>query len=254
MLRPAFCFYLDIMKFWLLAAVAALIGMACATRDSRDATEAPHAGPGFVDKVWTVVESPGGPGGIYVFLSDGTFIRTAKGAGPEIGKWSWDGEQLTIGESALPYQADIDSLSDSFLGLNVRVMSQSYRLRLVTAIPSMPDTTREVVFNPASASIIANGNNPTWLCHIDNERASLRMGRMTLEFTDGQWVQDCASVWDYTARMDFGGREETLNLQLSTASCVDGSNGVETPLTAVLMRGDAVLYGCAVAGKLRSSR
>ena len=219
---------------------------------SRDRSRA--ATVGFVDRVWTVVESPGGPGGLYVFLSDGTFVKAAKEAVPDVGKWSWDGKRLTVIESALPYEADVDSLTESYFHITIHFMERSFGVGLVPAGASMPDTTRAVEFDPARASISVHGDNPAWLFSIDNDRAMLRMGGKTAQFTGGEWVRDCASVWDYSAHRSHNGSEEIIEMQLSTSMCVDSTSGADYPLHAILIRDGESYYGCAVAGKLQTKR
>ena len=171
-----------------------LVACACSQERTPGPASSARANAGFVDRVWTVVESAGGPGDLYVFLSDGTFIRTSKGAVPSVGKWSWDGTRITYVESVLPYQAEIDSLTESYFRFTIHFMDQSWELGLVPATASMPDTTQTVEFDPAQASIIAMGKNPTWLFTVDNDQAMLRMSRRTIKYTNGEWVQDCASV------------------------------------------------------------
>lgn len=235
-------------------AVVALVAVSvcCSSEPAREPADL-HSTAGFVDKVWTVAESPGGAGGMYVFLSDGTFVKAAKDAVPDVGKWSWNGKRLTIIESALPYEADIDSLTASYFHMTIHLMGQTYEVGLEPAVATMPDTTRVVEFDPARASIIANGNNPAWLFTVDNDRAMLRMGRTTYNFTNGEWVRDCAAVWDYSAHAIHDGREETIEMQLSTAMCMDSTSGAEYPLHVILVRGEKSYRGCAVAGKLQSS-
>jgi uncharacterized membrane protein len=231
------------------------VALACSRQRESEPASSPPVKAGFVDRVWTVVESPGGPGDLYVFLSDGTFVKAAKEAVPTVGKWSWDGKQLTVIESALPYTADIDSLTGTYLKLTIHFMNKSYVVGLVPATPSMPDTVRTVEFNPAQASINAMGKNPAWLFAVDNDRAMLRTAKDgTLYYEDGEWVQDCAAVWDYSAHRKFAGGEETIEMQLSTETCVDSTSGAESPLTAILIRGEKSWYGCAVAGKLQTSQ
>lgn len=230
-----------------------LLACACSQKGASERDPSPAATPGFVDRVWTVVESPGGPGGNYVFLSDGTFVKSAKEAAPVVGKWSWDGKRLTVIESALPYEADVDSITESYLHITIHFMGRSFPVGLVPADASMPDTTRAVEFDPARASISVHGSNPAWLFSIDNDTATLRMDRKTIRFTGGEWVQDCASVWDYSAHRLHSGSEETIEMQLSTATCVDSTSGAEYPLHAILIRGGKSYRGCAVAGKLQTN-
>jgi len=128
-------------------------------------------------------------------------------------------------------------------------MDREYQVGLVPATATMPDTTRTVEFDPVHASIIATGHDPAWIFTVDNDRAMLRMNRTTVFYIDGEWVQDCASVWDYTAYRTYEGGRETIEMQLSTATCVDSTSGAESPLDVILMRGAESWRGCAVAGK-----
>lgn len=234
-----------------LRCVACILAMvACSRQNASTPAPAPERAAGFVDRVWSLVESPGGGGELYVFLSDGTFVRAAKEARPDIGKWSWDGKRITYTQDALPYEADIDSLTDSYFRITVHFMEQSFVLGLVPATASMPDTTRTVEFDPASSRINVWGNNPTWLFSIENDRATLRMDRKSVSFTGGEWVRDCAAVWGYTATARHDGIEETIEMELSTSNCVDSTSGATSPLTAHLVRDGKEYWGCAVAGKL----
>ena len=154
-------------------------------------------------------------------------------------------------ETALPYQADIDSLTNSYFGITIHFMEREYHVGLVPATATMPDTTHTVEFDPTQARIIASGHDPAWLFTVDNDKATLRMNRTTVVFTDGQWVRDCASVWDYSAHRTHEGGRETIELQLSTETCVDSTSGAESPLHAILMREGKSWFGCAAAGKGR---
>jgi uncharacterized membrane protein len=238
----------------LIVSAMAALAMACAQSETQEASTASTQPAGFVDQVWTVVDSPGGPGGMYVFLSDGTFVKAARDAAPDVGKWSWNGERITIMEYALPYEAAIDSLTSSYLGLTIYFMDRTHRLGLEPAVASMPDTTRTVEFDPTRASIIANGSDPVWLLTIDNDRAMLRMDRESLSFADGAWVQECAAVWGYKAYRTTDGRRDTIKFQLSTQSCVDSTSGAEYPLHMILQRDGKSYRGCALAGKLHRPR
>lgn len=238
------------MRRWLVFFAMLGVALACSRHRENEPVSAPRVKAGFVDRVWTVVESPGGPGDRYVFLSGGTFVRTAPDIESTAGKWSWDGKQLTVIEDALPYTADIDSLTDSYLKLTIHVMDKSYVVGLVPATPAMPDTARAVEFDPTHASIIVTGKNPAWLFTIDNDRAMLRMGRNSLDYERGEWMRADPAVWDYSAHRMFAGGEERIEMEITTAACVDSTSGAESPLTAVLIRGEKSWSGCAVAGKL----
>ena len=199
----------------------AILGVALAcSKHAEKISFSPKGTHGFLDRVWTVVESPGGSGDLYAFLSDGTFIRAAKEASPDVGKWSWDGKQLSLLWAANPYTADIDSLTDSYLRLTFHFMNKSFDVGLVPATASMPDTTRAVEFDPAQASIIAHGTKPTWLLHIDGDHSTLRMMGRTESYVDGEWTQQEPAYWDYSSRRTFPAGEGTLEFHLSSAMCV----------------------------------
>jgi uncharacterized membrane protein len=237
-------------RFFYAVVTLLTTGLACSREHSGAGTATTQPPTGFLDKVWTVVESPGGPSGdLYVFLSGGTLVIASKEGVPTTGKWSWDGSKLTMIESALPYEADIDSLTDATFRIRIHQMGKSYDVAFVPATPSMPDTTHAVEFNPTRARIIAMGHNPTWLFTVDNDRAMLRTRDGSLNYVDGEWVQDCAAVWDFEAHRKYDGGEETVSFEISTSICVDSTTGAESPLSATLSRGDTQLWGCAVAGK-----
>jgi uncharacterized membrane protein len=122
---------------------------------------------------------------------------------------------------------------------------------LVPAAPSMPDTTRTVEFDPAHASINATGTDPAWLFSVNNDRAMLRTAKDgTLYYEGGEWEQEDPAVWGYRAHRTYKGGEETIEMEVTTATCVDSTSGAEAPLTVVLIRGERSWSGCAVAGKL----
>jgi uncharacterized membrane protein len=237
------------MRRWVVFCAMLGVALACSRQRGNAPVSVPTVRAGFLDRVWTVVESPGGSGDRYVFLSGGTFVRTAPDIESTAGKWSWDGKRLTVIEDALPYTADIDSLTNSYLRLTIHVMDKSYLVGLVPATPSMPDTTRAVEFDPTRASIIVTGKNPAWLFTVDNDRAMLRMGRNSLDYERGEWVQEDPAVWGYSAHREFGGRDERIEMELTTATCIDSTSGAASPLTVVLIRGGKSWRGCAVAGK-----
>jgi len=70
------------------------------------------AAAGFVNKVWTVRESPGvAAGTLYVFLSEGTLVITSPHSRPALGKWTYDQKTLTMIEDGIPYKVEILSLT-----------------------------------------------------------------------------------------------------------------------------------------------
>jgi len=80
------------------------------------ATSAPApTGPAsFVNRVWKVAESSAmTPGQLVVFLSEGTLVFASTTATPAFGKWTYDGQALTMVEEGISYPVDILSLSAS---------------------------------------------------------------------------------------------------------------------------------------------
>ncbi len=118
---------------------------------------------------------------------------------------------------------------------------------------TMSDTTHAVEFDPAEASISANGNNPTWLLFIDGERAVLRIAGSTESYVGGEWTQQEPAYWDYNARRASAEGGSMLDFHLSSATCVDSTSGAQSSLVAILVRDGKTLFGCAVAGKLHLS-
>jgi len=97
-----------------LAIVVAGVCLAvCGERPGQTATRAADTkAAGFVNKVWTVRESPGvAAGTLYVFLSEGTLVITSPNSRPAFGKWSYDGKILTMIEEDIPYKVDILKLT-----------------------------------------------------------------------------------------------------------------------------------------------
>lgn len=235
------------MRYVRLLLATLVVTLAC-SREHRD-QRAPTP-VGFLDKVWTNAEFPNGDSDLYVFLSDGTFIQAAKGGAPEFGKWGWDGRQLSVLWTQLPYTADIDSLTDSYFKLTFHLRNRSFEVGLVPAQASMPDTTHVVEFDPRNASIHASGDNPTWLFIVENDRATLRMMRTTLRY-EGFWAQEEPGAWEWDGKRPTENGFERISLDLREEACTK-EPGIELPFSAALARGETGWRGCAVSGKLPS--
>ena len=70
----------------------------------------------FVNQVWKVAESSAmTPGQLVVFLSEGTLVFASTQGTPAFGKWTYDGQRLTMVEEGISYPVDIVSLSASEL-------------------------------------------------------------------------------------------------------------------------------------------
>ena len=206
----------------------------------------------LVNRVWAVAESPGGPSGdLYVFLSEGTFVRaSAEAAGPIVGRWSWDGRKLTISETSMPYTAEILSLTDTEFRFRAAYWGLgSGEVLLVPAPQSMPDTTRRVAFDPSEYEVIAQGDDPGWLLIVKGGVARMRTREGNSVYTGGSWEGEDAHTWIFTASRHGAGGDEILSLTISTERCVLGPAGATFPMRADLVVPGRELRGCALAGK-----
>jgi len=237
---------------WVLLCLCAVCG--CSDREtSQDASSrsAAKATIGFANEVWKVVDSPSGATGeLFVFLSDGTLVKTSSESIPEVGKWNFDGACLKIIEGGLPYDADILALNDEEFRIRCHHQQGSYELRFVPAEPALP--VRPVEFNPAEHSISASGSDPAWLLKVDGDTGYLRSAEEgSLKFTDGVWEGEDAASWWFIALRPIEGGIDTLSLIIRTERCVYADSGVEVSLRATLIRNEAWLQGCAIAGRPR---
>lgn len=205
----------------------------------------------FINKVWKVVESPGGASGqLYVFLSDGTLVKASPEAVPELGKWSLADTRLKIIESAIMYEAEILLLEDARFRIRCHHGPDAYAIEFVLAEPSLP--VHPVRFNPAEYSIRASGSEPSWEVRVEGDTARFRLrDEKPVEYTGGVWAPEDAASWTFVAQRVFEGRSEELTLTIRSERCTAESNA-EYLLSATLTRGDSQLKGCAVAGKLRA--
>ena len=80
------------------------------------------AGPiTFVNRVWTVTESPQvALGDIRVFLSDSTLVMASRHGTPALGRWSVAGGQLSITEEGRTYPVDVLELSEDVFRIRIR--------------------------------------------------------------------------------------------------------------------------------------
>jgi hypothetical protein len=95
-------------------ALAILASAVCAGSDgpadrSSSTTEAPA---GFVNRVWQVTRpSSIPPGGLYVFLEEGTLVMASSRSTPTFGRWTYTNGELTMIEDGIPYRTEILSLT-----------------------------------------------------------------------------------------------------------------------------------------------
>jgi hypothetical protein len=98
----------------LLLAVFASLPASCSRPSPQANQPAAAASPvSFVNKVWRVASSSSGleTGVLYVFLSDGTLVISSPHGTPSFGKWTQEGDGLTMIEEGLPYKVNVLKLS-----------------------------------------------------------------------------------------------------------------------------------------------
>lgn len=133
-------------EFLVVAALLALV--ACSKTEpaapgADPAAEASAVQPSFINKVWSVAESPQVElGSLRIFLSDGTLVMASPNSTPAFGRWTYDGKRLAITEESLEYQVDILALSES-----------EFRIRIHN-----PGDPVEIRFEPAKQTVIARAN------------------------------------------------------------------------------------------------
>ncbi len=84
-------------------------------------TAAAHAPVTFVNRVWTVVQSPTvAPGQLYVFLSDGTLVVASLQGTPSLGRWAYEHGRLTVTEQGVSAAVEIGELTADRFRITLR--------------------------------------------------------------------------------------------------------------------------------------
>ena len=93
------------------------------------------ATPGtFVDRVWVVAESEQiAPGGLRVFLSEGTLVMASPHATAAFGSWSYVDGQLTIVEEGQEYDVDILELTRDTFRIRMHSPGEPVEIRFSAA-------------------------------------------------------------------------------------------------------------------------
>jgi hypothetical protein len=118
-----------------LAALLILTGplLGCATYRT-DASQPTASTPEFVNRVWQVSEMAGiSPGQWYIFLSDGSLVMTSPHSTPAMGRWSPQGDGLTMVEDGISYRVDIVKQTPSELHLRSHNPGGAVEIRLEPA-------------------------------------------------------------------------------------------------------------------------
>jgi putative lipoprotein len=109
--------------------------------------------PAFVNRVWKVAESTGmTPGQLVAFLSDGTLVHASAQGTPSFGRWSYDGETVTMVEEGISYRVEILALSERELKLRSHNPGGAVDTRFVPADEPLTATS-----SPTAPAPIAEG-------------------------------------------------------------------------------------------------
>jgi len=89
--------------------------------DAAPGARRPAAPVTFVNRVWTVTESPQvALGDIRVFLSDSTLVMASRNARPAFGTWSVRDGQLYATEEGREYPVDVLELTEDLFRIRIR--------------------------------------------------------------------------------------------------------------------------------------
>jgi hypothetical protein len=125
------------------AAAALLLLASCSPAPSPGAATASSAAPAgpapaapasFVNRVWTVAESPQvAAGETRVFLSNGTMVMTGPNSTPAFGSWQVTAGALRITEEGREYPADVAELTADVFRVRIRGPGEPVVIRFVPA-------------------------------------------------------------------------------------------------------------------------
>ena len=92
------------------------------------------AKPSFINKVWSVAESPQVEiGSLRAFLADGTLVMSSPNSTPAFGTWIYDGERLAIVEEGLKYDVDILELNENTFRIRIHNPGEPVEIRFEPA-------------------------------------------------------------------------------------------------------------------------
>jgi hypothetical protein len=114
----------------------ALLLAGCTSKPAPPASPAVEDPPtSFVNKVWKVSQSSGvQPGQLYVFLSEGTLVIASTNGTPALGKWTFDGDSLTMIEEGIPHPVEVLNLTRDEFKISVRSPGPPVEMTLVPAL------------------------------------------------------------------------------------------------------------------------
>jgi heat shock protein HslJ len=183
-------------------AVLLVSGLALAACEQRDkgqpeaapaasapiARKAPAAEPSFVNKVWSVTESPTvATGSLRVFLSDGTLVMASLHDKPALGSWRFADGQLTLVEEGREYPTDILALSDKAFRIQMHGPGAPVRMLLEPAESASPAAVENARQTAAAApAAAAPAAAPLWgtAWRLDSlaGKSPIEGAQVTLEF------------------------------------------------------------------------
>jgi len=117
-----------LLAMWSVGATATLPALAEGTAQSKTSK------PGLTDRVWTRADDGGRPGVMRIFLSDGTLVQDSCWETHRLDKWELvSGTALRWNEDGMDIDADIVSLSDAELVLNLQLAGGAEEEKYVAA-------------------------------------------------------------------------------------------------------------------------
>jgi hypothetical protein len=98
------------------------------------ALAAPAAPASFINRVWSVAESPSvAPGQLYVFLSEGTLVIASATGTPTLGRWQEEGGELQMIEEGQPAVVDVLNLTATEFKIKIHGPGEPIDMTLVPA-------------------------------------------------------------------------------------------------------------------------
>lgn len=102
--------------------------------------------PGLTDRVWSKADDGGLPSDIRIFLSDGTLVQDSCWETHRLSQWRLvSPTEVSWNEDGMDINADIVTLSESELVLNLKLVNETVEQHFVPAevpylCPDMPDS------------------------------------------------------------------------------------------------------------------
>jgi heat shock protein HslJ len=223
-----------------------------ASADTAAATAAAAAAPSFVNRVWTVAESPQvASGDTRVFLADGTMVMTGPSSTPAFGKWRVKDGSLSITEEGQEYPVDVVELTSDVFRIRIRGPGEPVDIRFTPAEQPAPG-------GPAAPPVLAG---TAWRLEDLAGAGVIDRARASLEFPDTGRVSGSASCNRFTGSVTVSGAAISFGPLATTRKiCPEALMNQETRYLQALASAarfevrDAFLYLHTAAGPLRFVR